>query len=256
MPPAVLWCSGALVLWLGVPPMILLNGVCFLLSALSELFIRIPRGQMAASAGPRAILGGLLQGFRYLGHLRGVTIAILAGAAVNLFCGGFSSVVYVWCLGKGMSLPQYGLFLGAESGAALAGALLFSLLPPPPRIRARLFVAAYLIQTLFSIGAMAAPGFLPCAGLYGVSAFFNSVTNMMILPALLQIIMPDFRGRAAALCSALSGGGMALSLLLYGLLADRFGVIPVSLAGAVLTLLPAAAFCTNRALLAALAREE
>ena len=49
---------------------------------------------------------------------------------------------------------------------------------------------------------------------------------------------------------------MALSLLLYGLLADRFGVIPVSLAGAVLTLLPAAAFCTNRALLAALAREE
>ena len=79
---------------------------------------------------------------------------------------------------------------------------------------------------------------------------------MMILPALLQIIMPDFRGRAVALFSALSDGGMALSLLLYGLLADRFGVIPVSLAGAVLTLLPAAAFCTNRALLAALAREE
>ena len=36
---------GALVLWLGVPPMILLNGICFLLSALSELFIRIPTAQ-------------------------------------------------------------------------------------------------------------------------------------------------------------------------------------------------------------------
>lgn len=247
--------SGALVLWLGVPPMILLNGICFLLSALSELFIHIPSESVPSSTGPRAILAGLAEGFRYLGHLRGVTLAILAGAAVNLFCGGFSGVVYVWCLDKGMNLPQYGLFLGVESAAALAGALLLSTLPPPPLLRPRVFVFAYLVQTVFGIAAMIAPGFLPSAGLYGVSAFFNSITNMMILPALLQIILPDYRGRAVALFSALSDGGMALSLLLYGLLADRFGILSVALGGAVLTLLPAAAFCTNRSLLSALARE-
>lgn len=247
--------SGALVLWLGVPPMILLNGICFLLSALSELFIRIPKSGQQQPAGLRDLLAGFAEGFCYLGQLRGVVIAILAGAAVNLFCGGFSGVVYVWCLDKGMSLPQYGFFLGAESGAALAGALVLSAFPPPPSIRAHLFVLAYLVQTFFGITAMAAPGFLLSAALYGISAFFNSVTNMMLLPALLQIILPAYRGRAVALFSALSDGGMALSMLLYGLLADRFGVLAVAFGGALLALLPAISFCTNRALLDALGQE-
>ena len=241
--------SGFLVAAFGVPLMILLNGVSFLISAFTEIFIAIPGTARAAAAlTPRSLLGEFGAGFRYLKNSVGILPLLLAGAAVNLFCGGFGGIAYVWCLHKGMDVQQYGLFLGAESCAALGATLLLAAVPVPPRRRWGLMAAGCALQSVFYVAAMAASGFWPCAVLYGINAFFNGITNMMMYPAMIRLTDEAYRGRVIAISGALCDGGIALSMVLYGVLSQAFGVAPVALAGAVLTAVPYAVYAANPAL--------
>ena len=241
--------SGFLVAAFGVPLMIVLNGISFLVSALTEIFIAIPATvHSAAAPTPCALLRELGEGFRYLKNSIGVLPLLLVGAAVNLFCGGFGGVAYVWCLKKGMDVQQYGLFLGVESFAALGATLLLAAVPIAPRYRWKLMAGGCAIQSVFYIGAMAVTGFWLCAVLYGINAFFNGITNMMMYPAMISLTDEAYRGRVIALSGALCDGGTALSMVLYGALSQWLGVVPVALAGAVLTAVAYAFFAANPAL--------
>lgn len=241
--------GGFFVALFGVPALILFNGLTFLFSAATECFIRAggrpdPAGDTARPAG--GLLRDLGEGAAYLRRMPGLLRIVLAGAAVNLTCGGFSGIVYVWCLEKGMTVPQYGLFLGAESGAMLAGMLLMGLCPPPPRRRWAALVATVAVQSVFYIGAMAAQGFWLCTGLYAVNALCNAVSNSFMYPAVAASCEPAYLGRVLALFNALCAGGVAVSMLCYGPLADRFGAGAVCLGGAVATVIPYLVFALDR----------
>ncbi len=223
--------GGFLTVVCGVPGIILFNGLTFLFSAATECFIRAGRAPAQAGApGPAAVLGDLWDGLRYVKGRGGLAGMMLAGAVMNLTCGGFAGIAYAWCLEKGMSTGQYGLFLGAESAAMLAAMALMAL-------TCGLYIAA-----------MAAQGFWACTVLYALNAFFNTVYNMFLYPSIMRATPAAYQGRVIALFAALSNGGIALSMVAYGALADAWGAGAVCLAGAVATLLPALAFGANRTL--------
>lgn len=250
--------GGFFVAVFGVPALIVFNGLTFLFSSVTECFIRAggrPARQPDTGAAS-GFLRDLAGGVRYLRRMPGLLRVVLAGAAVNLTCGGFSGIVYVWCLEKGMTVPEYGLFLGAESGAMLAGMLLMGVRPPAPRRRWAALVGTVAAQSVFYIAAMAAGGFWACTVLYAVNAFFNAISNSFMYPAITACCEPAYLGRVLALFTALCSGGVALSMLVYGPLADAFGAGPVCLAGAVLSVLPYAVFAADPALRAVLEREE
>lgn len=57
---------------------------------------------------------------------------------------------------------------------------------------------------------------------------------------------PAYLGRVLALFNALCAGGVAVSMLCYGPLADRFGAGAVCLGGAVVTVIPYLVFALDR----------
>lgn len=232
--------GGFLVVAFGVPVIILFNGATFLFSAFTECFIRVP--DTPGTAESHSILRDFADGIAYLKDHAGLTGMMIAGSAVNLTCGGFVGVVYVWCLDKGMSIEQYGLFLGAESAAMLVATVFITAVPIPRRRRWAVLALASVGYNLLYLGAMTASGFQVCTGLYAGYAFCNMVANMFMYPALMEAIEPAYHGRVLALYNAACIGTMAISMVIYGFLGDLFGVVPVSLAGGVLTLIPALFF--------------
>lgn len=240
--------GGFLVVIFGVPGIILFNGATFLFSSATEWFIRAPEIPHEKKAEPHGFLRDFSDGFAYLKQHPGLTGMMAAGATVNLTCGGFTGIVYAWCLEKGMDIPQYGLFLGAESAAMLAATVLMALVPLPRRRRWQVLVLANVGYNLLYIGAMVASGFRVCTVLYTGFAFCNMVANTFMYPALMEAIEPAYHGRVLALFNAACVGTTAFSMVAYGVLGDLFGVVPVSLAGGVLTILPAALFVCNPAL--------
>lgn len=231
--------GGFLVVAFGVPVIILFNGATFLFSAFTECFIQVPDTPHKAES--HSFLGDFADGFAYLKQHAGLTGMMLAGSAVNLTCGGFVGIVYVWCLDKGMSIEQYGLFLGAESAAMLIATVFMTVMPIQRRRRWSVLVLANVGYNVLYLGAMVASGFQVCTILYAGYAFCNMVASMFMYPALMEAIEPAYHGRVLALYNAACIGTVAISMVIYGFLGDWFGVVPVSLAGGILTLIPA--FC-------------
>ena len=247
--------GGFLVVVFGVPGIILFNGATFLFSSLTEWFIRVPDAPQEQDAEHHGLLRDFADGFAYLKRHPDLAGMMAAGAAVNLTCGGFTGIVYAWCLDKGMDIPQYGLFLGAESAAMLAATVLIALVPIPRRRRWHVLALANVGYNLLYIGAMLASGFRVCTVLYTGFSFCNMVANTFMYPALMEAIEPAYHGRVLALFNAACVGTTAFSMVAYGFLGDAFGVVPVSLAGGVLTLIPAALFVFNPTLRKLLTQE-
>ena len=107
-------------------------------------------------------------------------------------------------------------------------------------------MATVAVQSVFYIGAMAAQGFWLCTGLYAVNALCNAVSNSFMYPAVTASCEPAYQGRVLALFNALCAGGVAVSMLCYGPLADRFGAGAVCLGGAVVTVIPYLVFALDR----------
>lgn len=247
--------GGFLVVVFGVPGIILFNGATFLFSSLTEWFIRVPDAPQERDVEHHGLLQDFADGFAYLKRHPGLAGMMAAGAAVNLTCGGFTGIVYAWCLDKGMDIPQYGLFLGAESAAMLAATVLMALVPIPRRRRWHVLALANVGYNLLYIVAMLVSGFQVCTVLYTGFSFCNMVANTFMYPALMEAIEPAYHGRVLALFNAACVGTTAFSMVAYGFLGDAFGVVPVSLAGGVLTLIPAALFVFNPTLRKLLTQE-
>lgn len=247
--------GGFLVVVFGVPGIILFNGATFLFSSLTEWFIRVPDAPQERDVEHHGLLQDFADGFAYLKRHPGLAGMMAAGAAVNLTCGGFTGIVYAWCLDKGMDIPQYGLFLGAESAAMLAATVLMALVPIPRRRRWHVLAMASLVDNLLYIVAMLVSGFRVCTVLYTVFSFCNMVANAFMYPAIMEAVEPAYHGRVLALFNAACVGTTAFSMVAYGVLGDAFGVVPVSLAGGVLTLIPAALFVFNPTLRKLLTQE-
>lgn len=247
--------GGFLVVVFGVPGIILFNGATFLFSSLTEWFIRVPDAPQERDAEHHGLLQDFADGFAYLKRHPGLAGMMAAGAAVNLTCGGFTGIVYAWCLDKGMDIPQYGLFLGAESAAMLAATVLMALVPIPRRRRWHVLALANVGYNLLYIVAMLVSGFQVCTVLYTGFSFCNMVANTFMYPAIMEAVEPAYHGRVLALFNAACVGTTAFSMVAYGFLGDAFGVVPVSLAGGVLTLIPAALFVFNPTLRKLLTQE-
>ena len=128
-----------------------------------------------------------------------------------------------------MSTGQYGLFLGAESAAMLIAMALMALRPIPGNRQYRVFAGSMALTCGLYIAAMAAQGFWACTVLYALNAFFNTVYNMFLYPSIMRATPAAYQGRVIALFAALSNGGIALSMVAYGALADAWGAGAVCL---------------------------
>ena len=231
--------SGFLIVVFGVPLMVMLNGISFLLSAVTEWFIRVPRQSgEGEKLSVKLVFEDFRLGLQYLKSKPGILQAFAAAFLMNLCAAGFGAVVYPWTQAKGMNVAEYGLFLGVESGASVVATLLLSAVRISPKYRYRIMAVNIVLSLACSITTMLLHGFLPCTVSNALSAFTNVTFNMVMSSALILMIDEQHRGKALGILTAITEGGVAGSMLLYGALSEIWGVQAVALAGAVLTVLP------------------
>jgi DHA3 family macrolide efflux protein-like MFS transporter len=226
--------GGVLVALWGVGGVFLLNGVSFILSGLSEVFIAIP--PTAGTGEPRKhILSELADGFRFVrGHA--TVFGILKTAAVlNFFTAPFAILLPIVTKERlAGGAEQFGFLMAAFS----VGFLVSSAFLAAGGERARKH--RYIILGIAATGVC-----LILMGLFityvsylvllvAVGAFLG-IANILIL-AYFQSVVPDqMRGRVFGFMATLAGGLQPLAFGVMGLLADAV-TVPVifALSGAAL----------------------
>ena len=229
--------SGVLVAVAGVPLIVVINGVCYLISAFTELFIRVPR---TVQQGEKVTVKGVLTDFGQ------AVKAIFADPCLKLFvpfvvilnflCAGPMTLMLPFCMDKGFTMDMYGYLLSIEMAGSMVAVLTLGVVKLKPKMRFILMAVGFLGAQALCVPAYLSTAFLPMAVLLFLSALLNAAGNVVFNAALMLALPDENRGAILGFVSAASMGGCALSAVVYGVLGDIFPLHLVFVAGCIIAL--------------------
>ncbi len=215
----------------GLRPILWVGMACFFLSAVMELFIRIPHSPRAAAGGVLStVRQDLGESWRFVRREKPVFLSVMLVLALfnlvlsaALVVGIPVAVVQV----LGMSDSRLGLTQGAMGLGGLFGGLLTACLGPRLRLRRGSAVLLAASLTAAGMGAVLLPGVPPALGWWGVTAMSFAV---MVLSTLLVVVLsaavqgqtpPDLLGKVMAFIMAVSNCAAPVGQAVYGALFER-----------------------------------
>ncbi len=217
--------GGVLYRVLGAPLLILIDGITYLFSALSESFITIPQHIPEKPKNRREIWRNmkddLKMGFRYVWRNLGLRHLFVMAGIINFFFSPFMVLLPFYVEDQlhtttdwfGYILAAVGL--GSLVGFAIAGAIKIS-----GRVRSRLLIAAIILLGLvFAVMGVWQSPIEAVATMFfmGILSGFINISIMTIL----QITTPStIRGRVFGFLNTLSMGLAPLGMGLSGIVAD------------------------------------
>ena len=231
--------SGLVVAFLGVPLIVVCNGLSNLYSALSECFIRVPKtAQQGEPVTVRGVLGDSGKAIREIVTDRFLRHFVPLSLTINLLAAGALALVLPLCMEKGFTVEQYGYLMAVWTAASLLCVLLLGAVKLSPRGRFMVLAVGFGSCGLFCILTYLSTAFVPMC----IAAFFASLTNCAgnsVFNAAMMLALPEKnRGAILGFMQSASVGGTALSTLVYGLLGEVFPLWAVFTAGCALSLIP------------------
>ena len=239
--------SGALVAFLGVPLIIVINGISYLFSAATEVFIHVPK---TVQQGAKVTVSGILRDFglaiREIFGNRFLQLFVPCALILNLLGAGPMTLMLPFCLEKGFTVDMYGYLMSVETAASLICVSLLGIIKLTPKARYYMMAAGFLISIPIYILAYLSRHYILMCVLFFLGAFTNCMGNAVFNASLMLALPEENRGAILGFVSAASTGGCALSAVIFGVLCDVFPLYLVFVIGNVLTILPMLYLCLHK----------
>ena len=231
--------SGALVAFLGVPLIIVINGISYLFSAATEVFIHVPK---TVQQGAKVTVSGILRDFglaiREIFGNRFLQLFVPCALILNLLGAGPMTLMLPFCLEKGFTVDMYGYLMSVETAASLICVSLLGIIKLKPKARYYMMAAGFLISIpIYILDYLSRHYILMCV-LFFLGAFTNCMGNAVFNASLMLALPEENRGAIIGFVSAASTGGCALSAVIFGVLGDVFPLYLVFVTGNLLTIPP------------------
>lgn len=239
--------SGALLAFFGVPLIIMLNGVSYLLSALSEAFIRVPKTrQQGTRVTVRSLLRDMKTAVAAIFGNRFMKLFIPSALILNLLGAGAGSLMLPFVLEKGFTVEMYGYLMSVETAASLICVFLLGIIKLKPRARYYALGIGFLSSLPFFILGFLAENYIILCVMLFLGSFANTLGNSVFNASLMLSLPEENRGAIVGFVSAASMGGCAISAIIYGALCDVFPVYLVFVAGSLLSVFPMIYLCAHK----------
>ena len=239
--------SGALVAFLGVPLIIVINGISYLFSAVTEVFIHVPK---TVQQGAKVTVSGILRDFglaiREIFGNRFLRLFVPCALILNLLGAGPMTLMLPFCLEKGFTVDMYGYLMSVETAASLICVSLLGIVKLKPKARYYMMASGFLVSIPIYILAYLSKQFILMCVLFFLGAFTNCMGNAVFNASLMLALPEENRGAILGFVSAASTGGCALSAVIFGVLCDVFPLYLVFVIGNVLTILPMLYLCLHK----------
>lgn len=236
---------------------LLINGISFLLSGFSEMFIKAAYKNDVVHNVRETVMQGFKIGFNYLKSKSGLVTMMVYSLFLNFaFSPLFSvGIPYLFRTELGKSewdLAWQNIVFGIAmmiSGVIVGGLIIKS---SKHFIRRSLLIlsSSFLYMTvlifLLSITYLSYPMFyilMIIGNIIMASAMIS--TNVPMNTALIKIIDPEYRARVFGVISSISGGAVPIAVLLGGILMSYTSVAFLGGVCALLLLVPTIGFLTN-----------
>ena len=217
--------GGVLFRIFGAPLLFFINGISFIFSAISELFIKIPQRfhdeKTDVKNTFRSLIDDIKEGFLFIWQNKGMRELFFVGALVNFFMiPGFVLLPffvddYLMATPDWYGFIMAGFSIGSVVGYAIAGGIKVS-----GPVRSKICIAAIILSTIF----LTLLGFIRAKELAVINIFLEGTmvgfftVNIMTI---LQLTTPDMiRGRVFAALTSINGALAPIAMGLTGVIAD------------------------------------
>ena len=239
--------SGVLVAFFGVPLIVVINGLSNLYSAVSELFIRVPKTvQQGQPVTVKGILRDSKAAVKEIFSEPCLRLFVPSALILNLLGAGPLSLVLPFCMEKGFSVDMYGYLMSVWTVASLVCVVLLGAVNFKPKARYWIMAIGFCASVVFLVLAYLSTSFVPMCILVFVGAFLNCAGNSVFNASLMLALPEENRGAILGFIQSASVGGTALSAVIYGFLGDVFPLYIVFAVGSAISLAPMLYMCFNR----------
>ncbi len=236
--------SGVLVAFFGVPLIVVINGLSNLYSAITELFIHVPRtAQQGIQVSVMSILKDSKIAVKTILSEPCLRLFVPGSLILNLLIAGPLILVLPFCMEKGFTVDMYGYLMSVWTVGSLMCVVLLSVVKLKAKIRFWTMAIGFSASGVFLILAYLSVNFVPMCILVFIGAFLNCAGNTVFNASMMLALPEENRGAILGFMQSASVGGNALSAVLYGVLGDVFPLHLVFAAGTTLSLVPMLYVC-------------
>ncbi len=217
--------GGILFRILGASFMFLFNGVSYLFSAMTEIFIKVPK--IVHEKTKQHFFVDMKDGFKFVWHFRGLRTLMLTAGIINFFAVmGIMLILPLFHQQEHLGPALYGIIMAFFTGGLFLGFLFTSIVSFKPEQRFKVFSVCYLVMSACMILLPVFLYFSMMAALVFITGFVNAILNTFI-NTVLQLTTPqEKRGKVFGLLMSIAGGLMPIAYATGGLLAE---FIPIRL---------------------------
>ena len=236
--------SGVMVAFFGVPLIVILNGLSNLYSAVSELFIHVPKTvQQGDQVTVRSVLRDSKAALKAIFTDPCLRLFVTLSLILNLLGAGPLTLVLPFCMEKGFTVDMYGYLMSVWTVASLICVLLLSAVKMSPRVRYWVLAISFSASCVFLMLAYLSVQFLPMCILAFMGSFLNCAGNTIFNASMMLALPEENRGAILGFLQSASVGGNALSAVMYGILGDLFPLYLVFTIGTAISLVPMLYLC-------------
>jgi MFS family permease len=236
--------SGVMVAFLGVPLIVVINGLSNLYSAFSELFVHMPRTlQQGEPVTVKSVLQDSKNAISTIFSDRFMRLFIPCVLILNLLGTGPIALALPFCMEKGFSVDMYGYLVSVYTVASLLGVVLLGAVKLKPKARFWAMALGFSCSVPFYVLVFLSDQFVPMCIFAFIASFLNCVGNTVFSASLMLALPEENRSAILGFISSASVGCSALSTLLYGLIGDVFPLYLVFAAGNLISLAPMLYLC-------------
>ncbi len=231
--------SGSLIVLFGVPVLIFVNGVCYLISAFSELFITpIKTKNQTTEIKISVIINDMKEGAKFAFSAPGLSTMMIAALLINLLASGFNTLMVAYVLSQGMDMIQYGVIAASASLGGLLGMFLIGIIKIKEEYRYWVSMIGFICSSFLIITGMSIGSYYALIVFFLIGQLTNAVGNALFNAAFIIYTPQEKRGMITGFLGSAAICGSAVSALLYGFLGELIALKWLGIIGNLLAIIP------------------
>ena len=236
--------SGAMVAFLGVPLIVVINGLSNLYAAVTELFIHVPRTlQQGTQVTVKTVFRDTRKAVGMIFSNRFLRLFAPCAMVLNFLASGPLSLILPFSLEKGFSVQMYGYLISVFTVAQLLCVVLLGAVKLKPRARFWVMALGFSCSVPFFVLGYLSRRFIAVCMLAFFASFLNCAGNTVFNASMMLALPEENRSAILGCIQSACVGGSALSAVIYGVLGDVFPLYLVFAAGSAISLVPMLYLC-------------
>ena len=239
--------SGAMVAFLGVPLIVVINGLSNLYSAVTEMFVTVPRTvQQGTPVTVRGILRDMRSAMKSIFSDGCLRLFVPCALILNLLSAGPMTLMLPFCMEKGFSVDMYGYLMAVTTAGSLLCVLFLGIVKLSPKARFWVLALGFSSSVLFFTLGYCSTRFVSLCVLAFLASMTNAAGNAVFNASLMLALPEENRSAILGFVQSSCCAGTAVSAVVYGLLGEAFPLYLVFTAGSLLSLAPMLYMCFHK----------